>query len=255
MAIIALRAWYLEKYEPFSELQQRSHDLRLSKNSLLKAGLRADFLDDRQTIETAEWFQRHLMGETVEFYIEGSGSYVISNLDLSSHEIYFTKCDGLAHLDPQIYLCSQDRFVTSSQALTDELTTFVQTFNRRSRLPLRLEKSTHSSLAPLRLNRRTLNQIRKSLLFIADITPLGVVGGDPPQLLPSPNVCVEIGYAIQCKRPEQIVLAYQPRPSFSGEFPFDLPNYQQLEFSDASTLKTVLPDVLNLMLQRFHLEA
>lgn len=254
MAIIALRAWYLEKYEPFSELQQRPHDLRLSKNSLLKSGLRADFLDDRQTIEASDWFQRHLMGEVVEFYIEGSGNYVIANLDISSHEIYFTKCDGLAHLDPQIYLCTQDRFETSSQALVNELTSFTQAFNRRSRLPLRVEQSSNSINAPLRLNRHTLNQIRKSLLFIADITPLGVVGGNPPQLLPSPQVCIEIGYAIQCKRPEQIVLAYQPRASFSGEFPFDLPNYQQLEFSDATTLQKVLPNVLHLMLKRFHLE-
>lgn len=43
MAIIALKAWYLQEYEPIKELK-RPHDLRLSKNSLLKSGLRADFL-------------------------------------------------------------------------------------------------------------------------------------------------------------------------------------------------------------------
>jgi hypothetical protein len=47
MAIIALKAWYLEQYEPIHQIVQRPHDLRLSQNSLLKAGLRADFLDDR----------------------------------------------------------------------------------------------------------------------------------------------------------------------------------------------------------------
>jgi len=36
-------------------------------------------------------FQRYLEGEIVEFYIEGSGGYAISNIDLISHEIYFTK--------------------------------------------------------------------------------------------------------------------------------------------------------------------
>jgi hypothetical protein len=44
MAIIALKAWYLEQYEPVSELEKRPYDLRLSRNSLLKSGLRGRFL-------------------------------------------------------------------------------------------------------------------------------------------------------------------------------------------------------------------
>jgi hypothetical protein len=255
MAIIALRAWYLEKYEPLEALQQRPHDLRLAKNSLLKAGLRADFLEERGDIERSIWFQRYLMGETVEFYVEGSGSYAISNIDLSSHEIYFTKFDGLAHLDPSIYLCHQTHFERSSQALSDRLDDFARDLNQSSRFPLRITKALRSAENPLRLNRRTLENIRKSLLFVADITPLGVVGGDPPQLLPSPNVCIEIGYAIQCKRPEQIVLAHMQRPNFSGQFPFDLPTYQQLEFENPEALAHSLPAAIALMLQRFNLKA
>ncbi|MGD1903831.1 MAG: hypothetical protein ACFB9N_16510 [Geitlerinemataceae cyanobacterium] len=254
MAIIALRAWYLEKYEPLETLKERPHDLRLSKNSLLKMGLRADFLEEREQIERATWFQRYLTGETIEFYIEGSGSYAISNIDLSSHEIYFTKFDGLAHLDPLIYLCHQTHFEASSQALGENLDEFARTFNRSARLPVRVVQANRSEEYALRLNRRTLDDIRKSLLFVADITPLGVVGGDPPQLLPSPNVCVEIGYAIQCKRPEQIVLAYMRRPNFSGQFPFDLPTYQQLEFENSGALPRLLPPAIEAMLQRFNLK-
>ena len=93
MAIIALKAWYLQQYEPIKELEKRPHDLRLSKNSLLKSGLRADFLDDSQDVKNSEWFGRYLEGEIVEFYIEGSGGYAISNIDLISHEIYFTKIE------------------------------------------------------------------------------------------------------------------------------------------------------------------
>jgi hypothetical protein len=48
------------------------------------------------------WFQRYLDGETVEFYIEGSGGYAIANIDLISHEIYFTKQEVMAHLEPII---------------------------------------------------------------------------------------------------------------------------------------------------------
>ena len=103
MAIIALKAWYLEQYEPIQELEKRPQDLRLSKNSLLKSGLRADFLEDSKDVKGSNWFQRYLEGETVEFYIEGSGGYIISNIDLISHEIYFTKQEVMAQLDPVIF--------------------------------------------------------------------------------------------------------------------------------------------------------
>ncbi|MEO1744775.1 MAG: hypothetical protein AAFR99_23620, partial [Cyanobacteria bacterium J06629_9] len=73
MAIIALKAWYLQDYEPIKSLEDRPHDLRLAKNSLLKSALRADFLEDIDDVKQADWFQRYLEGELVEFYIEGSG--------------------------------------------------------------------------------------------------------------------------------------------------------------------------------------
>jgi len=121
MAIIALKAWYLEQYEPIQELEKRPQDLRLSKNSLLKSGLRADFLEDSKDVKGSNWFQRYLEGETVEFYIEGSGGYIISNIDLISHEIYFTKQEVMAQLDPVIFLSYQSEYQTSNQVLVEVL--------------------------------------------------------------------------------------------------------------------------------------
>ena len=103
MAIIALKAWYIKQYEPIKEVIKKPQNLRLSRNSLLKTGLRVDILDDRSIVEASDWFARYLEGETVEFYIEGSGSYIVSNIDLVSQEIYFTKKEILATLDPIIY--------------------------------------------------------------------------------------------------------------------------------------------------------
>ena len=60
MAIIALKAWYLQKYEPVKELELRPHDLRLSKNSLLKSGLRADFLEDSEEVRKSEIGRAHV---------------------------------------------------------------------------------------------------------------------------------------------------------------------------------------------------
>ncbi len=260
MAIIALKAWYLEQYEPIQELELRPQDLRLSKNSLLKSGLRADFLEDSKDVKGSNWFQRYLEGETVEFYIEGSGGYIISNIDLISHEIYFTKQEVMAQLDPVIFLSYQSEYQTSNQVLVEVLNDAIENINQRmravgrSRLPITIEASPRPTDAPIRLSNTMLRKIRKSLLFIADTTPITSLGTqDKLQLIPSPNVSVEIGYALQSKRSEQILLVQMQRPDFEGVLPFDLPNHQQLLFKTADELSITLPQAMETLLQRYNL--
>lgn len=253
MAIIALKAWYLQEYEPIHQLETRSPDLRLSRNSLLKSGLRADFLDDSSEVRQAEWFQRYLAGEVTEFYIEGSGSYVIANLDLISHEIYFAKQDSLSHLEPTIFFCYQTEYGESSDILRDELQKAVETLNRRSRIPLTLEESHRLSDGPTRLSSTLMRKIRQSLLFIADTTPILKLDTLPVQLIPSPKVCVEVGYALQCKRSDQILLTQMERADMPGLFPFDLPGRSRLQFRNEAQLRKLLPDALKTQLEPFSL--
>jgi hypothetical protein len=253
MAIIALKAWYLQEYEPIRELEKRPHDLRLSKNSLLKSALRADFLEDSEEVKKAAWFQRYLEGEVVEFYIEGSGGYAISNIDLISHEIYFTKQDVMGHLEPTIFLCYQTEYAESSELLRDEIQSFLEKFNRRSRLPLTLEESHRLTEGPVRLNSTLMRKIRKSLLFVADGTPILQLDGSPAQPIPSPKVCVEVGYALQCKRTEQLLLTQMERSDIAGQFPFDLPSSNRLLFRNKTDLHKSLPPMLETQLQRFNL--
>lgn len=253
MAIIALRAWYLEKYEPIQELEKRPHDLRLSRNSLLKSGLRADFLEDSEEVRKAAWFQRYLEGQITEFYIEGSGGYAIANIDLRSHEIYFTKQDVMTHLEPIIFLCYQTEFPESSEYLRDELQTILDKFNPKSRLPIALKESHRLTDGPTRLDSALMRSIRQSLLFVADTTVITQSPVDPVQVIPSPTVCVEVGYALQCKRSEQILLAQMERPDLPGQFPFDVPNQNRLVFKDKAQLRKTLMTQVQTQLQRFSL--
>ena len=253
MAIIALKAWYIDEYDPIQELEKRPHDLRLSKNSLLKSGLRADFLNDSTEVKQSVWFQRYLVGELVEFYIEGSGGYAISNIDLISHEIYFTKRDVLAHLEPSIFLSYQTEYDESSSLLREELQSLIEKLNRRSRLPLTLEESHRLSEGPVRLESTLMRKLRQSLLFIADGTPISQIPGTPPQLLPNPKVCVEMGYAMQSKRLEQILLVQMERSDLPGQFPFDLPGRNRLIFKTPTELRKTLPPLVETHLQRFNL--
>ncbi|MFK8184127.1 MAG: hypothetical protein AB8B99_12195 [Phormidesmis sp.] len=254
MAIIALKAWYLDNYEPIRELENnRPHDLRLAKNSLLKSALRADFLEDIEEVKQAEWFQRYLEGDLVEFYVEGSGTYAIANIDLISHEIYFAKQDSLSNLDPTIFLSYQTEYTDSSELLREEIETFIIKFNNKSRLPVSLVESHRLSQGAVRINSTLMRQIRRSLIYIADGTPIWGIDSTPPQLVPSPKVCVEMGYALQCKRAEQIILAQMERTDLPGQFPFETPTHNRLSFTKKSELKKALPQLLEQRLQRFNL--
>ncbi|MEL7503613.1 MAG: hypothetical protein AAFN18_14215 [Cyanobacteria bacterium J06554_6] len=253
MAIIALKAWYLQDYEPIKSLEDRPHDLRLAKNSLLKSALRADFLEDIDDVKQADWFQRYLEGELVEFYIEGSGTYSIANIDLISHEIYFTKADSLANLEPTIFLCYQDEYPDSSDLIRGEIEAFIEKFNNKSRIPLSLVESHRLSQGPIRLNSNLMRKIRRSLMFVVDGTPILSVDSSPPLLVPNPSACVEMGYALSTKRPEQILLIQQERSDVSGQFPFDLAAPHRLPFKNKTELKKELPKLLEAKLQRFNL--
>ena len=107
----------------------------------------------------------------------------------------------------------------------------------------------------MRLTSTQLRQIRKCMLFVADATPVCSDPGNKntSMLLPSPNVCVEIGYALQSKDSGQILLVKMERSDFSGSFPFDLPNQQQLLFNTAAELRKTLPLMLETLLVRFKL--
>ncbi|MEC4819985.1 MAG: hypothetical protein SAK29_42955 [Scytonema sp. PMC 1069.18] len=254
MSIIALRAWYLEDYEPIQDLEKRLPDIRLSKKSLLKSGLRADFLEESEQVKQSTWFGRYLAGESIEFYIEGSGGYCVANIDLISHEIYFTKQAVLAQLDPIVFLSPQTEYSVAREALQEAMLSSLEILNLRSRLPLSLVESYRSQDAPLRLGSSIIRKIRKSLLFIADITPITSINNhQTPRLISSPNVCIELGYAIQSKRVEQILLVQMQRPDLSGEMPFDLPKTQILPFQNSTEINKILPQAIENQLARFRL--
>lgn len=254
MAIIALRAWYIKQYEPLKQLLEKPCDLRLNRNSLLKTGMRADFLDERTAIQGTEWFSAYIEGAVVEFYIEGSGYYTISNIDLLSQEIYFSKQGNLVGLEPVIYYSPQTQYSESAEAISTALNDSIGKLNERSRIPLQLETSPRPQDSPLRISNNQLRNIRKSLLFIADTTPISTIAGvENTQYLLSSTVCVEIGYALEAKDIGQILLLRSDRSDLSGEFPFDVSGYKELIFNEDKDLQKNLPKMIETLLQRFSL--
>ena len=254
MAIIALKAWYLAQYEPIKQVIKQPFSLRLNRNSLLKTGLRADFLDDREEVEESDWFQLHLSGKIVEFYIQGSGTYVVSNIDLVSQEIYFTKSDSISGLEPTIYYSPQSYHQAANQAITETLPAIGDNLSQRSRMTLSLEVTPRNSDAPLRISDSQLRKISKSLLFIADVTPIdSLTKADYKELVVDSTVCVELGYSIQTKDRGQILLLNMERPDLEGKTPFDMAGYKQLSFGNGKDLSKSLPKLIDVLLQRYSL--
>ena len=246
MAIIALKAWYIKQYEPIKEIVKKPHSLRLSRNSLLKSGLRVDILDDRAVIEASDWFDRYLTGET--------GSYIVSNVDLVSQEIYFTKKEILATLDPIIYFSPLSNNQEKTQATVNVLEKTIAKLTERSRIPLSLEVTPRPQDAPLRLSDSQLRKIRKCILFIADATPIASVATDKSSnLILDSNVCVEIGYALRSKDRGQILLLKMETPDRSGILPFDMAEYKQLNYTSTADLQKNLPKLTQVLLQKFNL--
>ncbi|NES74262.1 MAG: hypothetical protein F6K24_58280, partial [Okeania sp. SIO2D1] len=192
-------------------------------------------------------------GEKVEFYIEGSGGYAISNIDLLSHEIYFTKQELIASLEPIIYFGSQREYPQASEIFRDVLVDALNSLNERSRFTLSLEETPLSQEGPLRISNNQLRKIRKSLLYIADGTAIVQGGEDHSYLIASPKVCIELGYAISTKKSEQILLTQMERPDLSGEFTFDLPKHQHLKYKSGKDLAKTLPKTLKALLKKFNL--
>ena len=135
------------------------------------------------------------------------------------------------------------------------MTESLDNLNQRSRLPIQLTTIPHSAKNPLRLSESQMRRIRESLLFIADATPLLATddGDSPLLLLLSPFVSVELGYALAHKKPGQLLLLQMQRSELTGVFPFDLPQHRQLGFKTAAELSKMLPSVLEMLLQRYHL--
>jgi len=254
VAIIALKAWYLKQYEPIKTLIKKPCTLRLSRNNLLKTGLRADFLDDRLEVEGSEWFQLYLEGRSIKFYIQGSGSYVVSNIDLVSQEIYLTKCTSISGLEPIIYYAPQSHNQVAYEGITNALEDIVANLSSKSRIPLTLEVTPRSSESPLRLSNSQFRKITKSLLLIADITPISSVSGaNQSSLLIDSNVCIELGYGIQSKDNGQILLLNMENRDLDGVMPFDMASYRQLSFKAPNQINKSLPKLINTLLQRYNL--
>ncbi len=252
MAIIVLKAWYLESALSAAQVQHKQPDLRLSRTNLLKTGMRADLLDDLDKVMASRWYERYQEGELVEFYIEGSGAYSISNLDLISREMYFNKRNTLSFIEPVLFFCGQGQYPASSQSIRTTLAKIVDSINRSRQpiAPLVFEQNLSAEDEVTQIDAGLLRKLKTAVMVVADVTPVALVTDPVTQLIPSPQVCVEVGYALQVRKPEEIVLVQVMREEITGRFPFEVDESSYLLVKDGKDLQTQLSTQVSRQLQR-----
>ena len=252
-----LNGWYIDELTSYDKLTEQEPDIQIQKKSLLKYGFRGFFLNDKDDVENSEWFDNYIKGERVEFLVEGSGTYYISNMDLASREIYFTSINILPSLPPKIFFCYQSDYTESNEIISGLLEEIVEEINDKyvPIEPIEIERASSYGEGAVKIDSNLMKKIKKSVIFLADVTPVLKFDEDNKnKAYPNPNVCIEVGYALKSKTEDRVVLCKYERDDFEEvNFPFDIDKNRRFMSSDKSELKTEIKKELTEKLSEYRI--
>lgn len=216
--MIRLKVYYLE-YPLFdaSELSSKEYIL-VQKKSLLKSGLRAFSLIDPNSFINQDWYKRFLEGNLVEFYLEGSGMYRLVNFEINEGEFYFEKSLTPVFVKKSIFID-----MPFDQHFQDGiLRKLKQQF--APRIKIDTIAGFVNGKGTVKLDDSIFSEIRNSLIFIADITPVSLINefDKKPKWISNSNVMLELGYALSKKNLSQIILTYDKSRVTGLGLPFDI---------------------------------
>jgi len=253
--MLIVKAWHLEYPLLPEDVETLPPTLRLSKKSLLKAAFRGFFVDDAAVVQQAAWFHSFLAGEKVEFYVEGSGTYELANMDLVSREVYLVRTALPPASPPVIFFSYQTEYPEGSNRLGRVLDQTIAQLRDTYALgkTIRLVRPQRLPDGTTRLDTDVRRLIRQALVVVADTTLLTSVQGKG---YPSPNVCLEVGYALVAKKPYQVKLVAWPPPDphlRDAIFPFSISDELRLLPQDEADLAQQLTAALTDVFKRFRL--
>lgn len=237
------------------QITSEAPDLELIKKSILKNGYRAFCLNDREEIETSEWFTDHLLGVRAYFYIDGSGIYRLSNIDLTENEFYFEKDNMPVGYKPYVFYSWQSDFNQARNHIRDGINRVIAEVNenRNPNKPLELIESTRPEDGAEDILLAIKKNIDHSLIAVFDITNVASIpqNGDNVKCYPNANVVFELSYALQRKRSDQIIIVKKNRNDLpSNEVPFDFRQNLNLNYDQPAQLRTSLMQIVLEQLER-----
>lgn len=293
-----IKGWIYDPLLPLDESKFHGKaDIEISKRTILKNGLKGNYTSIEDDLA-----KKSVDGESVYCFIEGCGYYKVISISKSDKFIYFEKTTSTPSKNHIFYSFQSDN-PESTEFLQNFIQKIVDTINNKyksliNEKNIKLKRAHQPGDGSTNIAEQIKKQIQQSMLFIADLTPLEIsktIGnysnGDASQKdqskikhLYNPNVCLELGYALLAKKPEQIVILC---PLFKipndhrdfeelkkGVIPFDIASYHRIIGEDlnifireatknivaqiikmhgytSENLDTIIEDIIDICLREF----
>jgi hypothetical protein len=239
-------------------IRSNERDVQIIKKSILKNGYRAFLLDNKEVIETKQWYLDFLIGNEIKVYIDGSGIYKIANIDLSDNEIYFEKLNIPIGYKPWIFFSWQSDYNGSRTIIQEVLDEICEHINSKCNPKQNIEivKSLRDEDGASNIIERLKENIDLSLMIISDVTNVGQIANVESIIvknIPNPNVIFELSYGFTRKRKDQIIIVKRKRKELTtDELPFDIAQNRVTNFASKSDLKNNLEKMIKDYLRRIN---
>jgi hypothetical protein len=248
-----VKCWYVpEAITDPETARQTEPSFNILKKSILKNGYRGFAIEEREHLESQQWYKPFLLGDEVRFYLDGSGVYRLANCDLTENELYFERLNVPIGYRPWIFYSWQSDHNASRTKIKDALAEAVKHINENlsPREPLEILESTRPEDGAKNIVNAIKLNIDRSMFVLFDITNVSKVLGDDPdgnaKHYPNANVVFELSYALARKTPDQVLLLKQDRKKDIPKdvIPFDFSQNKRLDFSKPAKLRSDIEAIL-----------
>jgi len=248
-----IKCWLINsKIIDLEVIKSKTEEFKILKKSILKTGFRG-FIIEEENIKNASWYNNFLLGNKVNFYLDGSGVYRLANIDLSENEIYLERLKIPIGYKPWIFFSWQSDYNPSRSHIKDALKEVVKEINdtRSPKGEIEIVESTRLEDGAKDIVEAIKDNIDKSLIIVSDVTNVsGVLGNDGKQKedgknYPNANVVFETSYAFQRKEFNQIILVKRERKELpNDETPFDFSKNRRINYKTKSEIMTELKGLI-----------
>lgn len=252
-----VKCWYVSEAVTDPEaLRQLAPSFNILKKSILKNGYRGFAIEDRDRLESQDWYKPFLLGDEVRFYLDGSGVYRLANCDLTENELYFERLNVPIGYRPWIFYSWQSDHNSSRTKIKEALVEAVNHINENllPREPIEILESTRPEDGAKNIVDAIKSNIDRSMFSLFDITNVSKVLGDEEDAkhYPNANVVFEMSYALAHKNPDQVLLLKLDRKKDipADVIPFDFDQNKRLDFDQPARLKKDIKTILIAYLRR-----
>ena len=256
-----IKCWLINsKIIDLEVVKSKPVEFKILKKSILKTGFRG-FIIEEDDIQNSPWYKDFLLGNKVNFYVDGSGVYRLANIDLSENEIYLERLKIPIGYKPWIFFSWQSDYNPSRSHIKEALEEAIKEINdtKSPKAQIEIVESTRAEDGAKDIVQAIKDNIDKSLIIVSDITNVSGILENAGTLkaggksYPNANVVFETSYAFLRKELNQIILVKRKREELSNdETPFDFSKNRRLDYKNKAEIKESLKKVIEGILDQIN---